>query len=37
MDEHKENLHAKDANVSMSSTREDEKVGVVLYLGLNKF
>lgn len=28
MDEHKENIHAKDVNVKMSDTREDEKVGV---------
>lgn len=29
MDEQKENIHAKkDANVTMSTTREDAKVGV---------
>lgn len=27
MDEHKENIHAKDVNVKMSNTKEDEKVG----------
>lgn len=28
MDEHKENINAKDVNVKMSDTREDDKVGV---------
>ena len=28
MDEHKENINAKDVNAKMSDTREDNKVGV---------
>lgn len=33
MDEHKENINAKDVNVKMSDTREDDKVGVSSMLG----
>lgn len=37
MDEHKENIHAKDVNVKMSNTREDEKVGVSSELTLASY
>lgn len=29
MDEHKENIHAKNVNVKMSNIKEEEKVGVI--------